>query len=163
MSQFNKLFLLLLLLTLSASVVYSQSAKPVGSDSTSKPKTVSQLPKKLVGDASLSEEFSFWIKDFKVEHQSLTNNVNISVSFRYVPNIKNSEYPDFRWLTKDVESFLTSYPNEEDYWEIVNKQLTKQLMDKYPVLRSITIELKLDPSSPSPYVRSSRVTRQRNK
>ena len=145
-----------LLLASSISVVYAQSIKSADTSATRKTASASHK-----GDSSLTEEFSFWIKDFKVDHQALTNNVNISVSFRYVPGIKNSEYPDFRWLTKDVESFLTNYPNEEDYWEIVNKQLTAQLMKKYPVLSSITIELKLDPSTPSPYVRSSRVSRER--
>jgi hypothetical protein len=107
------------------------------------------------------EEFSFLIKDFKIEHQTETNTLNISISFRYVPNIANSDYPDFRWLAKDVETLLTNYPNEDDYWEIVNKQITSLLLKKYPSLTSVTCELKVDPSRLVPYTRSSRVTRQR--
>jgi hypothetical protein len=153
-----KLHGLFLLLALSATV-YSQSAKPIA---TNKPEKVIQgAPKKLAHTAPLNEGFSFWIKDFKVDHQALNNNVNISVSFRYVPNIANTEYPDFRLLAKDVETFLTNYPNEEDYWEIVNKQLTAQLMNKYTALANITIEIKIDPSSSIPYERASRVTRER--
>src|SRR3954465_3323223 len=58
------------------------------------------------------EEFSFLIKDFKVDHQTERNNLNISISYRYVANVANSEYPDFRWLAKDVETLLTNYPND---------------------------------------------------
>ena len=110
----------------------------------------------------LIEEFSFLIKNLKIDHQSELNNLNISMSYRYVVNIANSEYPDFRLLAKDIESLLTNYPNETDYWEIVNKQLTSLLLKKYPALMSVTCELKVDPSRIDPYIRSSRVTRERS-
>lgn len=110
---------------------------------------------------SLVEEFSFALKDFKIDHQGETNNLTISVSYRYVANITKSQYPDFRWLAKDVETLLTNYPNEDDYWEIVNKEVTALLLKKYPALTSVTCELKVDPSRLVPYSRSSRVTRER--
>lgn len=110
---------------------------------------------------SLVEEFSFVIKDFKMDHQTQTNNLNISISYRYIANIQKADYPDFRWLANDVEKLLSNYPNKDDYWEIVNKQITALLLNKYPGITSITCELKVDPSSLVPYTRSSRVTRER--
>lgn len=110
---------------------------------------------------SLVEEFSFVIKDFKMDHQTQTNNLNISISYRYIANIQKADYPDFRWLAKDVEKLLSTYPNKDDYWEIVNKQITASLLNKYTGITSITCELKVDPSSLVPYTRSSRVTRER--
>jgi hypothetical protein len=110
---------------------------------------------------SLIEEFSFQIKDFKMDHQTQTNNLNISISYRYITNIQKSQYPDFRWLAKDVETLLSNYPNKDDYWEIVNKQITLLLLNKYPGIASVTCDLKVDPSSLVPYTRSSRVTRDR--
>lgn len=113
-------------------------------------------------NAQLIEEFSFLLKDFKMNHQGETNNLNITISFRYVANITKADYPDFRWLVKDVESLLNNYPNKDDYWEIVNKQVTALLLQKYPALASVTCELKVDPSPNIPYARSSRVTRVRS-
>ena len=110
---------------------------------------------------SLTEEFSFQIKDFKMDHQTQTNNLNISISYRYIANIQKPDYPDFRWLAKDVETLLSKYPNKDDYWEIVNKQITSMLLNKYRGLTSVTCEIKVDPSSLIPYTRSSRVTRTR--
>jgi hypothetical protein len=110
---------------------------------------------------SLIEEFSFQIKDFRMDHQTQTNNLNISISYRYTTNIQKADYPDFRWLAKDVETLLSNYPNKDDYWEIVNKQITSILLNKYPGIKSVTSELKVDPSSLIPYTRSSRVTRER--
>ena len=110
---------------------------------------------------SLVEEFSFQIKDFKMDHQTQTNNLNISISYRYIANIKKPDYPDFRWLAKDVETLLTNYPNKDDYWEIVNKQITSLLLNKYSGITSVACEIRVDPSSLIPYTRSSRVTRER--
>ena len=110
---------------------------------------------------ALVEEFSFTIKDFKMDHQTQTNNLNITISYRYAVNIQKSDYPDFRWLAKDVETLLANYPNKDDYWEIVNKQITLLLLHKYPGIASVTCDLKVDPSSLVPYTRSSRVTRDR--
>ncbi len=112
--------------------------------------------------AALVEEFSFSIKDFRMDHQGQANNLNILVSYRYVANISKADYPDFRWLAKDIETLLASYPNEDDYWEIVNKQLTALLLKKYSGVASVTCEISVDPTSVVPYSRSSRVTRERS-
>src|ERR1044072_9589335 len=111
---------------------------------------------------SLVEEFSFLLKDFRMDHQGQANNLNISISYRYAANITKADYPDFRWLAKDVETFLNSYPNEDDYWEIVNKQITALLLKKYSGIVAVTCEIKVDPTSVVPYTRSSRVTRERS-
>ena len=110
---------------------------------------------------SLVEEFSFLLKDFRMDHQGQANNLNISISYRYVPHITKPQYPDFRLLAKDVETLLTNYPNEDDYWEIVNKRITSLLLTKYSALASVTCEIRVDPSRAVPYTRSSRVTRDR--
>lgn len=110
---------------------------------------------------SLVEEFSFLIKDFRMDHQGQANNLNLSISYRYTANITKADYPDFRWLAKDVETLLGNYPNKDDYWEIVNKQITALLLKKYAGIVTITCEIKVDPTSVVPYTRSSRVTRER--
>lgn len=113
--------------------------------------------------SSLVEEFSFSIKDFRMDHQGQANNLNIAISYRYAANITKADYPDFRWLAKDVETLLNDYPNEDDYWEIVNKQITALLLKKYPGVVAVTCEIRVDPTSVVPYTRSSRVTRERGK
>src|SRR5690349_2152751 len=84
----------------------------------------------------LVEEFSFFIKDFKVDHQG-QNNLNISVKYQYKRNMTLSDYPDFRLIAKDIETFLTHYPNETDYWEIVNKKITALILEKYSSLETV--------------------------
>jgi hypothetical protein len=112
---------------------------------------------------SLTEEFSFLIQDFKMNHQSDNNNLNIKVRFCYETGISDSKYPDFRVILKDIQDFLENYPDEVGYWEIVNKKLTLMVLKKYPVLISITSEIQVSPSSLVPFLRSSIVTRHQSK
>jgi len=108
----------------------------------------------------LVEEFSFSIKDFKVDHQG-QNNLNISVRYTYRANMAVSDCPDFRLIAKDIETFLTNYPNETDYWEIVNKKITALILEKYSTLVSVTSQIEVSPTPTIPYLRSSITTRRR--
>jgi hypothetical protein len=108
----------------------------------------------------LVEEFSFSIKDFKVDHQG-QNNLNISVKYSYRANMAVSDYPDFRLIAKDIETFLTNYPNQTDYWEIVNKKITALILKKYSTLVSVTSQIEVSPTPTIPYLRSSITTRRR--
>ena len=110
---------------------------------------------------SLIEEFSFLIKDFKIDHQGEVNNLNLTVTYRY-GNRPGIKYPDFRLIAKDIEMLLTHYPNKTDYWEIVNKRLTSMVLRKYATIISITIKIDVSPSSADPYARSSIATRTRS-
>jgi hypothetical protein len=110
-----------------------------------------------------TEEFSFLIEDFKMNHQSEINNLNIKVRLWYENGIIESKYPDFRAIAKDIEDFLSNYPNKVDYWEILNKKLTLLVLRKYPMIENITSEIQVSPSEKVSYLRSSIVTRSRSK
>ena len=111
----------------------------------------------------LREEFSFKLKDFKVDHQAEINTLQVQLRYTYKAGIKEAEYPNFIPMAKDVEQFLTNYPNESTYWEIVNKELTQMVLDKYPALSSVTCEIEVSPSPRHPFTRASHVTRQRSR
>ena len=86
----------------------------------------------------LVEEFSFLMRDFKIDHQRENNNLNITIWYRYKAHLSNAEYPDFMLIAKDIETLLTNYPNEGDYWEILNKKITLMVLEKYPAIAKIT-------------------------
>ncbi|HEY5883302.1 MAG TPA: hypothetical protein VIT88_01370 [Pyrinomonadaceae bacterium] len=109
----------------------------------------------------LIEEFSFLIKDFKIDHQGEHNNLNITIRYRYKAGVTKAEYPDFTLVLKDIEAMLTSYPNEGDYWEIVNKKITLMVLEKYPSITRVNSEIQFSPSRNTPYLRSSIATRER--
>lgn len=109
----------------------------------------------------LIEEFSFLIKDFEIDHQGEHNNLNITIRYRYKAGVTKAEYPDFTLVLKDIEGMLTNYPNEDDYWEIVNKKITLMVLEKYPAITRVNSEIQVSPSHNTPYVRSSIASRER--
>lgn len=110
----------------------------------------------------LTEEFSFLLKDFKINHQGENNNLNITIWYRYKSNISNVDYPDFTMVARDIETLLSNYPNDGDYWEIVNKRITLMVLEKYPAIIKITSQLQVSPSPKTGYLRSSITTRDRS-
>ena len=138
---------LVLLIALTASASYAQRIQ----------KPVSPTVKFSV----LVERFSSLIKDFKINHQGENNNLNITIWYRYKAHISNAEYPDFTLVARDIETVLTNYPNEEDYWEILNKKITLMVLEKYPAIANITSQMQVSPSPKNAYLRSSIVRRDR--
>ena len=88
--------------------------------------------------------------------------VSIAVRYRYVRGIANQLYPDYQWLMREIEQFLTHYPRPMDYWEIVNKHLTQMLLKKYPMLASVTSVIEVGPTRSVPHARLCIVTRSRS-
>jgi hypothetical protein len=88
-------------------------------------------------DVGRIEEFCFLIEDFKIDHQSEINNLNIIVRYEYSQCINEADYPDFRRIARDIETLLATYPNKVDYWEVLNKRLTAMVLDKYRAIRSV--------------------------
>ncbi|KAM3099958.1 hypothetical protein ACKFKF_13300 [Phormidesmis sp. 146-12] len=40
------------------------------------------------------------------------------------------EYPEFTQIYNYIDNFLKTYPNETDFWEILNKNLVSDLLTK---------------------------------
>jgi sugar lactone lactonase YvrE len=106
----------------------------------------------------LKEDGNFSLKDYAINHQGL-NKLNIDIGYQYKPEITPNEYPDFRQIYNSIDNFLTKYPNETDFWEIVNKNLTQNILNENPTLAAIDININVLPSQSLPYNRTSKVTR----
>ena len=106
------------------------------------------------------ESFEFELPSYQIKHQGEAM-LDIGINYRYIdnPELDPNVYPDFVPIAKKVDQFLTNYPNETDYWEIVNRNLTQFLLNEYPTLSSIrtNIDIYLG-SSNEFYPRSSIVT-----
>jgi len=108
-------------------------------------------------DGKLGEAWDFKIPNYSIAHQGL-NNLNIDVKYQYKPGIRQDEYPDFLPIYTSIDNFLTNYPNETDFWEILNKSLTQQVLAKNPALNSLQINLEVLPTNRLPYNRASIVS-----
>jgi hypothetical protein len=114
-----------------------------------------------IESASLREGFSFQLKDCEVPQQG-GNRLGVSVRYDYQHGIRSEDYPDFRLVARACEEFLSGYPDKKAFWEVVNKELTAVLLEKFPALASVTVEIQVPATSAIPYARSSTVTRHRD-
>ncbi|MEO0408725.1 MAG: hypothetical protein AAF289_15380 [Cyanobacteria bacterium P01_A01_bin.135] len=61
-------------------------------------------------------------------------------------------------LQQAIQTFLAQYPNEDDYWEIVNRRLAQTLIAQYPQLTTLSLEMGVLPCDRFPHPRGSIVT-----
>ncbi|ANV90166.1 hypothetical protein [Picosynechococcus sp. PCC 8807] len=103
------------------------------------------------------ESFGFTIDDYAIEHQDWAI-LNIAVDFRYVdqPTAQRSNYINFVPLAAEIERFLREYPNETDYWEIMNRNLAESIFADHPQMSALKVKLDIAKSSgEEPYARHS--------
>jgi len=119
------------------------------------------------------ESFSFAIKDYYIEHQGTAIlNVDITLDFKKPKGRRNPEdYYEFQQIIHYIDNYLVDYPNETDYWEILNTNLAKSLItDKIPTawdttynlaksVAELTVDIEVQSGSGgAAYTRSSSVT-----
>ncbi len=101
------------------------------------------------------EIFTFQLQTYPMKHQGGAI-LNISVAYRLTPEaITAKKYPNFVPIRKDIDNYLVNYQNESDYWETVNSGLVKFVLEKYPQMSSVRIEMGVMPTIQWPFNRSS--------
>lgn len=108
----------------------------------------------------VQEQFEFELRDLKVAHQD-GNTLTLKLRYDYRRGLRAADYPDFRKLAQSCEDFFKGYPNDTDYWEILNLKLTARLLREFPALASITVAIHVAPTERIPFPRASTVTRSR--
>ena len=76
---------------------------------------------------STTESFQFTIPNYSIEHQGGAI-LDVTLDYTYKPDLGNPElYFEFQQVANYIDNFFKNYPNETDYWEVLNKNLSKQL------------------------------------
>ena len=81
------------------------------------------------------ETFSFSIEDYYIEHQGTAIlDVDVTLDFKKSKGQRQPEdYYEFQQIIHYIDNYLVDYPNETDYWEILNTNLATSLItDKIP-------------------------------
>jgi hypothetical protein len=102
-----------------------------------------------------SEIFTFQVPNYAISHQ---NGAILNIKVAYCLTLEatsQNDYLDFVPVREEIDNYLTHYPDNNDYWEIVNKKLVKRLLDKYPQMSSLRVELGVMPTPMEPSARSS--------
>jgi hypothetical protein len=117
------------------------------------------------------ESWSFSIEDYAIQHQGI-HVIDMMVNYDYRPGLGATnplEYPDFVPVAGFMTDFLVDYPNERDFWEILNRKLVEALLtDPIPtpwgsdyrlaeVVDRLSLTLTVHPEISIPFTRSSTV------
>lgn len=92
----------------------------------------------------LDESWDFAFKNYKIQHQGEAT-INLDVSYDYKNGIGKTdpfEYPEFTQIYNYIENYLANYPNETDFWEILNKNLVNDLLTQ-PIPTAFGFDYKL--------------------
>ncbi len=76
------------------------------------------------------ESWSFSFLNYAVQHQGIKV-LDVVVSYDYRAGLGASnpfEYPNFLPVADFVDAFFINYPNETDFWEILNRKLVESLL-----------------------------------
>ena len=121
---------------------------------------------------SPNESFSFTIPSYGLDHQGGAI-VDIIVNLDFKKDIGVADpfaYPEFVSIANFIKDYLVEYPNETDFWEILNRNLTQALLtEKIPttfgveynlseVVDSLTVDIGVESgSSLVNFIRASKV------
>ncbi|XGB43291.1 MAG: hypothetical protein LVS60_05815 [Nodosilinea sp. LVE1205-7] len=118
------------------------------------------VAKNLTDCSTNQESFGFFLKEYPIEHQGFAL-LNVAVTYRLNTSMETIDptlYPEYVGVVQSLEKFLVNYPNESDYWEVMNKKLASFLLNQYPSLASIRIKIDVMPTTPrTKYERFSEV------
>lgn len=109
-------------------------------------------------ETSLPREWSFLVEKYLVHHQGL-NTLNIAVNCTYKTSLaRSASLPDSSTIYRQITEFLDHYSSPNDYWEVVNRNLTQHILQQNPALSSVTVKLEVLANQEEPYTRSTIVT-----
>ncbi|RYJ02529.1 MAG: calcium-binding protein, partial [Acetobacteraceae bacterium] len=117
------------------------------------------------------ESWNFSLDDYAVQHQGI-HVIDLDISYDYRPGLGLTnpfEYPNFVPIANFINDFIVSYPNETDFWEILNRKLVGALLaEAIPtpygsdyrlgeMVDDLSISLTVHPYTAIPYSRTSTV------
>lgn len=108
---------------------------------------------------SIEKHWNFEIAHYRMQHHNGLQTLNITVD---CTSDKANLAPSLLSIYSEISHFLRNYPNEDDYWEIINRELSETLLQDYPELSSVSIMIEVLPTERLPYTRASMINQSRN-
>lgn len=86
----------------------------------------------------------------EIHHQQLWHPLSIRICYQ-----TSDDALDPAFVKQCATRFLNNYPNEKDYWEIMNVNMASCLVQSYPTIRTLEIEIEVSPDAWVPFHRRS--------
>ncbi len=98
-----------------------------------------------------SESYNIKITHFSATLDSMKRDIDISATWSFKSNPTPNDYIDSNLVISEIKKYLTEYKNKSDFWEVVNKNLTTHMIERFASLRSMTIKIDVPPTKAEPY------------
>lgn len=79
----------------------------------------------MTSQVANKQNFQFSIQNYVIKHQGITT-INLTIDCLYKEN--KEDYLNHQQVANYIDYYLKRYPNEIDYWEVLNKKLANNLM-----------------------------------
>jgi hydroxyacyl-ACP dehydratase HTD2-like protein with hotdog domain len=80
----------------------------------------------LVKNHSPQIKTKFTLENYSIEHQGINT---LDISIQYSSFSKNTNSISYKKrISTQVDNLLKTYPNKNDYWEVMNYYLTKKII-----------------------------------
>ena len=91
----------------------------------------------------LKESFQFTKLNYLICQNSF-HSLDLRVTWDVLDNPNPStDYPDYQWVDEAMETFFNEHPVSITEWKILKPELQVYLLDKFPTLSSIDIDIKI--------------------
>lgn len=95
-----------------------------------------------IDDTNASEKVGLFVRHLKICHQDEWRNMTVSLEYDTDAMDKTT---DVQKIREHIRSFLESYDNRVDFWEVMNKKLIHSLLKEFPTIKTILSRLSLAP------------------
>lgn len=115
---------------------------------------LSSLSASIVDDTTKVEREGLFIRDLKICHQQEWRNLSITLEYESDPYGKAS---NTTLIKEYIHQFLDEYPNQTDFWEIMNVKLVRSLLMEFPDIQKLKSVLSLKPDRTLSFPRESTI------
>ena len=115
----------------------------------------------LAESIKLKEFYSVEIQHLNAKLDNADHDLTVNLKWSFKVNPTPSDYVDSNLMIGETKKFLTEYPNKTDFFEVVNHNLAKHLIEKFKTVKAINIKIsvpatKMDPFDHYTLVKASR-------
>jgi hypothetical protein len=99
------------------------------------------------------QEPCFNIRQIRIHHQGTWRTLNLKIWYLF--EACEQQIPPNHLVKKAVQQFVIKYPNSSDFWEVMNKNLVRFLIEKFPKISTLEVEIAVAPDEMFPTQRRS--------
>lgn len=108
----------------------------------------------------VEDTLSFEILKLPLDHQG-PQVIDLRAAFLFEESIGPKQFPDFEVIYAEIQTWLAAYPHKSDYWEVLNRALCRYLLESYPMVREVAVDMVVAPTYGIQYPHTSRCVMRR--